>query len=989
MKIKRLIAGGLSAIMCSAYLGVYSNERGLDQDTSKFSASIVANAESSYTEGTYGSYTYRQYSDSITIWSCDASVTTASIPNNINNLPVTGIYAYAFNSENLTKINIPSSIEWIGGGGTSWYSPNVSAINVDSNNAVYASVDGVLFSKDLTSLIWYPSGKTATNYTVPSYVTIVGSQSIKSENLTSVVIPSSVKEIWSSALPAKLKKVTVLSPDCTIGDHGIGYCCTIYGYEGSTAQSYASSHNLSFVSLGKIPKYIVTFNANGGSVSTSSISVTNGSTYGTLPTPTRTGYTFAGWYTSSTGGTQITSSSTVSLSANQTLYAHWTANRYTVILNANGGSVSTSSKEVTYGSTYGTLPTPTRTDYTFGGWYTASSGGTLVTASSTVSITSDQTLYAHWTANPKTYTITFNANGGSVSTSNKEVTYGSTYGTLPTPTRTGYTFDGWYTVSSGGTLVTASSTVSITSNQTLYAHWTLSADTVRFTDGINNWRFPNSRNNFGNTYYIYDSYYKKLLNGLSNTEKEEAREILSGYWGGSCYGMAVTSILSCHDILKASDWNSNVIFLHDIPAPPDNDVKSLINYYFAIQVTNPVRQLTASSFYETEKTKISGLVKCLEDDSPTLLTFFKTGWGGHAVVAYKTEYGAWVKGGTSYNARALVYDNNNPDFSDDFCIYFNTASGAWTIPYYGLSSANGSTLGLITDDLSIINYHGYLNGSTNITLSDYIAILDSAAIDANYSINKVKLSGNSYMNVNFGDDEIRMFAPYNDENTTNDDISIALLDSTSGYSMQFENNESIDMSIIYEDVLICADHQSTSKVVFLPSGYVDIYGDSSSYDLSIVTNEEQCVTDWYKMGVNGVGASVKFRIDDNGYILTSDHLKNVTVNAFNDEISPSVVFSTNYSEVFIYEINDSTIGVAVDTDGNGTYETTIADSKRGLIGDCNGDGDFTVADAVLLQKWLLAVPNTHLANWQAADLCEDGKLDVFDLCLLKRKLING
>ena len=56
-------------------------------------------------------------------------------------------------------------------------------------------------------------------------------------------------------------------------------------------------------------------------------------------------------------------------------------------------------------------------------------------------------------------------------------------------------------------------------------------------------------------------------------------------------------------------------------------------------------------------------------------------------------------------------------------------------------------------------------------------------------------------------------------------------------------------------------------------------------------------------------------------------------------------------------------------------------------GDCNCDGEFNVSDVVLLQKWLLAVPDTHIEDWKAADLCKDNKLDVFDLCLMKRKLI--
>lgn len=56
-------------------------------------------------------------------------------------------------------------------------------------------------------------------------------------------------------------------------------------------------------------------------------------------------------------------------------------------------------------------------------------------------------------------------------------------------------------------------------------------------------------------------------------------------------------------------------------------------------------------------------------------------------------------------------------------------------------------------------------------------------------------------------------------------------------------------------------------------------------------------------------------------------------------------------------------------------------------GDVNLDGQFNISDVVLLQKWLLNVPNTELKYWQAADLCADGHLDVFDLCMMKRKLL--
>ena len=224
-------------------------------------------------------------------------------------------------------------------------------------------------------------------------------------------------------------------------------------------------------------KYTITFDANGGSVSTKSKVVEAGRTYGTLPIPTRTGHTFLGWYTAKSGGNQITSNTTVNISSNQTLYAQWNNNQYTVNFDANGGSVSTKSKEVEVGKTYGTLPTSTRTGHTFLGWYTAKSGGSKITSNTTANISSNQTLYAQW---GKQYKVTFNANGGKVTKESATVVMGTTYGTLPKPTRKNYTFKGWYTAKKGGKKIEAGTQVKLTKNQTLYARWSLRTYAVKF-----------------------------------------------------------------------------------------------------------------------------------------------------------------------------------------------------------------------------------------------------------------------------------------------------------------------------------------------------------------------------------------------------------------------------------------------------------------------------------------------------------------------------
>ena len=225
-------------------------------------------------------------------------------------------------------------------------------------------------------------------------------------------------------------------------------------------------------------EYTVTFNANGGTVTPAEQTVTYGSTYGRLPTLTREGYTFAGWFTKKDGGTQVTKETVVTTADKHTLYARWTANEYTVKFDANEGTVTPAEQTVTYGSHYGELPTPTREGYTFAGWFTEQNGGTQVMNDTVVTIAKDHKLYARWTKN--SYEVKFDANGGAVTPETMTVTYGDVYGELPTPTREGYTFAGWFTEKEYGTQVTAVTKVTTAGKHTLYAHWTRIRYEVKF-----------------------------------------------------------------------------------------------------------------------------------------------------------------------------------------------------------------------------------------------------------------------------------------------------------------------------------------------------------------------------------------------------------------------------------------------------------------------------------------------------------------------------
>ena len=223
-------------------------------------------------------------------------------------------------------------------------------------------------------------------------------------------------------------------------------------------------------------KYTVSFDANEGNCGQTTGYATSASAAVTLPTPIRSGYMFVGWYTAASGGTRVGGSGdSYTPSANITLYAQW-GKPCTVTYDANGGSCDKASEK--YTGTALNLPKPTRDGYWFTGWYDAAEGGKKIGDAGTEyhATTDDITLYAHWQEAVE-YTVTYDANGGFCGTTS--ATYQGTALTLPTPTLTGYTFNGWYTAASNGNKVEGPYIPD--ANITLYAQWTINSYTITVT----------------------------------------------------------------------------------------------------------------------------------------------------------------------------------------------------------------------------------------------------------------------------------------------------------------------------------------------------------------------------------------------------------------------------------------------------------------------------------------------------------------------------
>ncbi len=152
-----------------------------------------------------------------------------------------------------------------------------------------------------------------------------------------------------------------------------------------------------YVNGPNLPKYTITFNPQGGTVTPTSKTYEKDSSLGTLPTPTRSGHIFKGWWTTTSGGMQATTTTKVTSSI--TYYARWAAIPpkvyYIITFNSQGGTVSPKSIKFEANTTFGTLPVPVKSGYIFVSWNSKPDGtGTPYYAST--SVNANVTAYAIW-----------------------------------------------------------------------------------------------------------------------------------------------------------------------------------------------------------------------------------------------------------------------------------------------------------------------------------------------------------------------------------------------------------------------------------------------------------------------------------------------------------------------------------------------------------------------------------------------------------------
>lgn len=528
-----------------------------------------------------------------------------------------------------------------------------------------------------------------------------------------------------------------------------------------------------------------------------------------------------------------------------------------------------------------------------------------------------------------------------------------------------------------------------------------------FLMGRNNWLFRNSSQVFGDTYEFTDADRARLEETLSNVERYQAGELMDNAFLGSCYGMAVLSALSCYDLIDCKLYRENTHSLFEL-GNLTTEMASLINYYSMLQYTEEIWQYMARNMTEkTEAERLQELIANVESGKPTVFCYYgdfnaEGNRSGHAVVAYGIEYGDFplYVGHTNenglyvtpttpthhMNGRIRIYDNALQHTPNTVSyLYFNTDTNEWY--YNGNDSEKNANICMMLPDIDLLNANGILEGTAPYTIeTDPLALFFTKALDTEHTMEKIRYDAGTWEVTESTDAEIQAFPLFLTSGETGKAQNFTMTDIDSGYALTLEAAQDLDLEMQYQDILLLAKADKASQAVFHPEGYAEISGAAAPYSLGMIENDGSYTGSWYDFRVSGIGGNASLRRTDEGYILTADELSEIDVQAYGHTAQAGLTFSVPVNSVLLYELDETTIGVKADLDGDGVYETPSQEIPEPTRGDMNADGSVNAADAAEIltaaaKAGTGAGTLSEEMSWRA-DVNADGTYDASDAALV-------
>ena len=497
------------------------------------------------------------------------------------------------------------------------------------------------------------------------------------------------------------------------------------------------------------------------------------------------------------------------------------------------------------------------------------------------------------------------------------------------------------------------------------------------------WSFINSYDYFGDAsdgYYITTADHNRLIGNLTNTERELFYRYrymhlynIDGslrpsnylyepyrYWGGSCYGMSSWVVLNSHHIRSASEIDSTTTYLAEFLLDPfeNSNIESAINFYQFQHYLSPIQEDSNGFMALSQKAQIDilaelgkhanqtgelflicfqGYLDYLKDGSPNLESSI-----AHAVVGYGWEeidpILLTVNGKTAvYDHRIWIYDCSKTKATQDMNLYYNGGNWTWCIPGWNLISTssqstdsihNNAVLELATNDVSLINTVDYTTGQAN-TGESVVSVTTDANARYSLGFNAVQadISGFSVSSDILDHGITVMLHPnITPDGTVSDTLATAVIPDAQEYVVT-STDDMMAYTMQNEHYLTYSALDAPGSITFMSNGNTVIQsGIVADYTINLVANDGYHASDWCEIEISGTASVVSTETSEEGIIVTSDNLTNLTVYAENDGQTLTITASSEEDSVLITENSDGNLAVCEDIDADGIYETEIAAS---------------------------------------------------------------
>lgn len=624
-----------------------------------------------------------------------------------------------------------------------------------------------------------------------------------------------------------------------------------------------------------------------------------------------------------------------------------------------------------------TITTATKTTTTKKATTTSTSSLTTITASATTSSSKTQTTTssvttetskkttasATTTTKPQTTTIT-----KTTATTSKPKTTASSSGVKTTITSSSNTTFSTTKLTSATTKVTITTKESVTASSTTK---------LEFEWGKDNWNSPHDLlvpEYISDGYRLLDSHMANLTASMDPMEMARLEKILQNDWLGAEYGMAVTEILAKSGVFSVPVWDSSVKNIYELDLSDERNL-SIISYYQLLQETNAIQQEIAwTSTLMSPKAVLGQLISMASDSSKggnmTLACFFSSDYA-HSAIAYGVEYGAWNIGGKGYDGRILLSDPYIDSFSNEHCLYFNSATLIWTIPSLDMNSSDSGTfIGLASNSVSLINDGGYfIDTDPDNVRHAFVPIIEIPAYADGFTVTPIDIASGDTIR----SDDLKWFS------TAASNIMYrraGLQCDTEGFEILPAGSGEADYQLSFENCLLSLKASNVLGVKMYENCKIALDAYESDFEIGMTSKSE---LPWDNIFFSGKNANeITAEHLGSSIVLTGDSLKNITIKA--DSMVRIINESKlDFSKMLVYADDDGSIGISVDADGDGTCETVLSDNSAvQRYGDINLDGKISVLDVVYLGKYNAEIIKLNHSQLKNSDCVADGVINNSD-----------